>query len=334
MIYNKGGPGDMYEYFAPMEGVTGRLFRRVHSRYFPGVDKYFMPFVSPGKDRVFSRKDLRELTPEGEPGVPEVPQLLTCQAEDFLWAAERLADLGYGEVNLNLGCPSGTVTAKGKGAGLLRDPEGLDRFLDQIFRRVRVAVSIKTRVGFQSPEEFEGLLACFGRYPCAELIVHPRVRTEFYKGGVHLEAFALAVERSGAPLCYNGDLTTAGEIAAFRQRFPTVERVMLGRGLVGDPALAAKAKGGAPADRTRLRSFHDDLYEGYAQAFGSRHNAMLRMKELWFYLIWLFEGGERLGKALKKARTPAEYEARVEDIFRELPLSADSAALWRERPIF
>ena len=109
---------------------------------------------------------------------------------------------------------------------------------------------------------------------------------------------------------------------------------MLGRGLVGDPALAAKAKGGAPADRTRLRSFHDDLYEGYAQAFGSRHNAMLRMKELWFYLIWLFEGGERLGKALKKARTPAEYEARVEDIFRELPLSADSAALWRERPIF
>ena len=98
MIFNKGGPGDMYEYFAPMEGVTGRLFRRVHSRYFPGVDKYFMPFVSPGKDRVFSRKDLRELTPEGEPGVPEVPQLLTCQAEDFLWAAERLADLGYGEV--------------------------------------------------------------------------------------------------------------------------------------------------------------------------------------------------------------------------------------------
>ena len=320
--------------FAPLDGITRSVFRRVWHRRFGGADRIFVPFFSPTHHHIVTPRDLREITREGAEDLPLVPQVMSRLAPDFLWAAEVLEDLGYTEVNLNLGCPSGTVTAKGKGAGLLRDPEGLDRFLDQIFRRVRVAVSIKTRVGFQSPEEFEGLLACFGRYPCAELIVHPRVRTEFYKGGVHLEAFALAVERSGTPLCYNGDLTTPGEIAAFRQRFPTVERVMLGRGLVGDPALAAKAKGGAPADRTRLRSFHDDLYEGYAQAFGSRHNAMLRMKELWFYLIWLFEGRERLGKALKKARTPAEYEARVEDIFRELPLSADSAALWRERPIF
>lgn len=324
----------MYYYFAPMEGVTGRLFRRTHFRFFSGVDKYFLPFVSPGKDRVFSRRDMRELTPEADARVPEVPQLLTCQAEDFLWAAELLGDLGYREVNLNLGCPSGTVTAKGKGSGFLRDPEGLDRFLEQIFSRSKVAISIKTRVGYQSPEEFEGLLACFGQYPCAELIVHPRVRSDFYKGGVRLEAFALAAEWSTAPLCYNGDLTTAEEIGTFRQRFPTVERVMLGRGLVGDPALAAKAKGDLPADREGLRRFHDALYEGYAEAFGSRHNAMLRMKELWFYLIWLFEGQERLGKALKKARTPDEYEARVADIFAELPLRADSAAGWRDRPIF
>mgnify|MGYP002569380315 CR=1 FL=1 len=324
----------MYYYFAPMEGVTGRLFRRTHFRFFSGVDKYFLPFVSPGKDRVFSRRDMRELTPEADVRVPEVPQLLTCQAEDFLWAAELLGDLGYREVNLNLGCPSGTVTAKGKGSGFLRDPEGLDRFLEQIFSRSKVAISIKTRVGYQSPEEFEGLLACFGRYPCAELIVHPRVRSDFYKGGVRLETFALAAERSTAPLCYNGDLTTAGEIGTFRQRFPTVERVMLGRGLVGDPALAAKAKGDPAADREGLRRFHDALYEGYAEAFGSRHNAMLRMKELWFYLIWLFEGQERLSKALKKARTPDEYEARVADIFAELPLRADSAAGWRDRPIF
>ena len=324
----------MHYYAAPMEGVTGRLFRRVHSRYFPGVDKYFMPFVSPGKDRVFSRRDMGELTPEADVKVPEVPQLLTCRAEDFLWAAELLRDLGYREVNLNLGCPSGTVTAKGKGSGFLRNPEELDRFLEQIFSRSKVAISIKTRVGYQSPEEFGELLACFGRYPCAELIVHPRVRSDFYKGKVRLEAFALAAERSTAPLCYNGDLTTAGEIVTFRQHFPTVERVMLGRGLVGDPALAAKAAGGPAADREGLRQFHDELYEGYAEAFGSRHNAMLRMKELWFYLIWLFEGQERLGKALKKARTPDEYEARVADIFAELPLRADSAAGWRDRPIF
>lgn len=324
----------MYYYFAPMEGVTGSLFRQVHSRFFRGVDKYFMPFVSPGKDRVFSKRDMRELTPNAESRVTEVPQLLTCQAEDFLWAAELLADLGYREVNLNLGCPSGTVTAKGKGSGFLRDPDGLDRFLEQIFSRAKVAISIKTRVGFASPEEFERLLECFDRYPCAELIVHPRVRSDFYKGRVRLEAFTLAAERSTASLCYNGDLTTLNEIGTFRRHFPTVERVMLGRGLVGDPALAAKAKGEAAADRETLRQFHDTLYEGYAEAFGSRHNSMLRMKELWFYLIWLFEGQERLGKALKKAKNPAEYEACVEAIFGELSLREESAAGWRDKPIF
>lgn len=324
----------MYYYFAPMEGVTGRLFRRVHSQFFQGVDKYFMPFVSPGKDRVFSKRDMRELTPDTESGVPEVPQLLTCQAEDFLWAAELLADLGYREVNLNLGCPSGTVTAKGKGSGFLRDPDGLDRFLEEIFSRAKVAISIKTRVGFASPEEFDRLLECFDRYPCTELIVHPRVRSDFYKGRVRLEAFALAVERSTASLCYNGDLTTANEIGIFRQRFPSVERVMLGRGLVGDPALAAKAKGVPAADRETLRKFHDTLYEGYAEAFDSRHNAMLRMKELWFYLIWLFKGQARLSKALKKAKNPAEYEVCVGTIFGELPLREDSAAGWRDQPIF
>lgn len=319
---------------APMEGLTGALFRRVHSRYFPGVDKYYMPFVSPGRERVFSRRDAGELSPEANRGLRAVPQLLTCRAEDFLWAADWLADLGYEEVNLNLGCPSGTVTAKGKGSGLLRDPEALDRFLDQIFGGVRIAVSIKTRVGFQSPEEFRALLTCFRRYPWSELIIHPRVREDFYKGQVRLEAFALAAEEGLSPLCYNGDLTTPAEIAALGERFPTVDRVMLGRGLMGDPALAARAKGGPPADRETLRRYHDALYEGYAEAFASRHNAMLRMKELWFYLIWLFEGSERHGKALKKARTTAEFEDRTAAIFQELPLRADSAAGWRDRPIF
>lgn len=324
----------MFQYFAPMEGITGALFRQVHSQCFGGVDKYFMPFVSPGKDRLFSKRDMRELSPEANRGIVAVPQLLTCQAEDFIWAADLLADLGYQEIDLNLGCPSGTVTAKGKGSGFLKDPEGLDRFLEQIFSRVRVAVSIKTRVGFQSPEEFERLLDCFQTYPWSELIIHPRVRTDFYKGGVHMECFGKAVERDMPALCYNGDLTTTVEIDTFRQRFPTVERIMYGRGLVGDPALAVKAKGGGAADRAQLRRFHDALYEGYTESFGSRHNAMLRMKELWFYLIWLFDGQERLSKALKKAKTTAEYEDRVEAIFAELPLRQDSSAGWRDRPIF
>ncbi|HIY16588.1 MAG TPA: tRNA-dihydrouridine synthase family protein [Candidatus Intestinimonas stercorigallinarum] len=328
----RGETGVQY-YFAPLEGVTGAVFRRVHSACFPGIDKYFMPFVSPGRERVFSKRDMRELSPAFHEGIPAVPQLLTRQAEDFLWAAELLADLGYREVNLNLGCPSGTVTAKGKGSGLLRDREELERFLEEIFRRAPLAVSIKTRVGFQSPEEFEGLLDVFQRVPYSELIIHPRVRADFYRGGARMEAFARAVERGAAPLCYNGDLTTAEEVEALSRRFPTVDRVMIGRGLVGDPALVVKARGGAPAGREELRRFHDALYDGYTEAFGSRYNAMLRMKELWFYLIDLFDGGDGCLKALKKARDTGEYEGQVEAIFQSLPLRRDSAARWREQSI-
>lgn len=326
-----GGGERMKYYFAPMEGITGSLFRRVHRQYFPGVYKYFMPFVSPGQERVFSKRDRRELSPGANQGVPAVPQLLTCRSEDFLWAAERLAEWGYREVNLNLGCPSGTVTAKGKGAGALRDPAALDRLLEGIFSQTPLPVSVKTRLGFQSPEEFDALLTCFRRYPIAELIVHPRVRADFYRGSVCLEAFATA-ETVPFPLCYNGDLATGAEMGAFREAFPWVGRMMLGRGLVGNPALVIQAEGGQPVSRKTLRDFHDTLYEGYALAFGSRHNAMLRMKELWFYLIWLFDGAERYGKQLRKARTPAEFDGCAAAIFQELELLPASAAGWRDRP--
>ncbi len=321
-------------YAAPMEGVTGVVFRTVHHRFFPGVDKYLMPFLSPGKEHHFQKRDLRELSPEQNTGLHAVPQLLTRSPEDFLWCVHALADLGYQEVNLNLGCPSGTVTAKGKGSGLLRDLGELERFLDQIFAGAEVALSIKTRLGWRDPEEFGPLLKLLGRYPVCELTVHPRVREEFYRGSVHLGAFRQATEAVCLPLCYNGDLVTVGEVAALREHFPQVEAVMAGRGLAGDPALFRKERGGPPAGRQELRNYHQALYEDYAEAFQNRRAAMLRMKELWFYLIHLFEGGERHMKALRKAPTPALFLAAVEAVFQELPLRTDSTGRWRERPLF
>lgn len=324
----------MRAYAAPMEGLTGVVFRAVHRRFFPGVDKYFMPFLSPNQGHAMTKRDLRELLPPGGREPDAVPQLLTRSAEDFLWAAGELRAMGFPEVNLNLGCPSGTVTAKGKGSGLLRSPEELERLLDEIFSRAPLPVSIKTRVGFGGEEEFGRLLELFGRYPVAELAVHPRVRADFYRGGVRLSAFQLAVETCRLPLCYSGDLATPEDLRAFAGRFPGVGAVMVGRGLAGDPALIRRWRGGPGADRETLRAYHDALYAGYAAAFESRRNATLRMKEHWFYLIHLFEEGERHLKRLRKSKTPAEYEAAAGDIFQNLPLLAGSRAGWREAPPF
>ena len=314
--------------FAPMEGLTGAAYRQAHHRIFSGVDRYFIPFITPTQDHRFTRRELREILPEHNAGLNAVPQLLVRRPEDFLWAAGELAAMGWPEVNLNLGCPSGTVAAKGKGAGFLGLPEELERFLDTVFANPPCAISIKTRLGVKDPEEFGPLLALFRRYPLAELTVHPRVRADMYKNTPRWDYFAAALDGSPFPVRYNGDLYTLGELEEFRARFPAAERLMLGRGLAGDPALARKLRGGPAATREELRAFHDVVYEDYARIFGSRRNAMLRMKEVWFYLIHLFGDNARHAKAIKKARDTGEYEGAVAAVFRDLPLLPDLKAGW------
>ena len=315
----------MEYYFAPMEGVTGAIFRTVHHRYFPQADAYYMPFLSPTQDHVFTPRELRNVLPEHNQGFRAVPQLLTKNAEDFCWAAGELYAMGYDEVNLNLGCPSGTVTAKGKGSGMLADPEGLDRFLEAVFARVEGRVSIKTRLGMESPEEFPRLLEIFARYPISLLIIHPRVREDYYRRPVRLEAFAQALETYPGAVCYNGALVTAEGCARFQAQFPQVERVMLGQGLLANPALIRQAKGGEPPEREELRAFHEELYRSYLAAFGSQKNTVYHMKELWSYLGRLFEGADKPLKQIRKASDSLSYERGVDAMFR-LPLRSD--ALW------
>lgn len=314
--------------FAPMEGVTSVWYRSAHQKWFGGVERYYTPFLSPTQDHVFPKRELREIEPEGNRGVPLVPQLLTRGGEDFLWAAGALADMGYGEVNLNLGCPSGTVTAKRKGAGFLAVPRELEEFLDEIFSRCPIEISIKTRLGISDPEEFWPILELYNRYPVKELIIHPRVQKDQYKNHPRRAVFAAAAARSKAPVCYNGDLYTVAAVEEFQKECPGVERIMLGRGLIGDPALARKLAGGPAASKEELRGFLSHVFDCYTQGFGSRHSAMLRMKELWCYLICLFRDGAKYGKAIRKAKDPAEYEARVAAVFRELELLDDLEPDW------
>ena len=304
---------------APMEGVTGDLFRQAQRQTFPAADSYYTPFLSPTANRTFSPRELREIDPAHNAGIHVVPQLMGHCAEDFLWMAGRLADMGYDEVNFNLGCPSNTVTAKKKGAGLLTEPELLRQFFDAVFAACPLPVSVKTRLGKTTAEGFPALLELYNDYPIRELIVHPRVQADQYHGQPDLEAFAYALAHSRAPVCYNGDVTTAAQLHALEEEFPTLSGIMVGRGLIADPALFRRARGGAPAAKEELRGYLTDLYHGYTELFGSAGCAISRMKGHWFYLIHCFAGAEKLEKQLKKLREPWEYEVVVNQIFT-LPL--------------
>ena len=306
--------------FAPLDGITKAVFRRVWHRHFGGADRYFIPFFSPTGQHILTDRDRRELDPANNGGLPLVPQVMTRTAADFLWAAEVVRDMGYTEVNLNLGCPSGTVTAKGKGSGFLAKPEELDRFFDEVFGRIAMPVSVKTRLGVADPEEFGPLLEIYNRYPIACLIVHARVQKEKYRGAVHTDAFAQALAESRNPVCCNGDLRTVEEVRALEARFPAAEAVMIGRGAVADPALMRKLRGGPAATREELRAFMQELYREYQAFYGQVGPAAQRMKEVWFYLNHLFENGARLDKKMRRSRGPGEYEAIEAAIFQELPL--------------
>ena len=314
----------MHYYFAPMEGLTDSIYRRLHHKHFGGVDRYYMPFISPTPHRALTPRETRELPPAASEPFTAIPQLLTKSSEDFLWAAGVCRDLGYEEVNLNIGCPSGTVTAKGKGSGMLRDPESLDRFLEEIYAAAPLPISVKTRLGFADPEEFPRLLEIFNRYPICQLTVHPRVRQDFYSGSVNMDAFRYCLENSRAPVCYNGNLCSMGQIEAFQAEFPQVEAVMLGRGLAGDPGMLLP--GGTTAEA--LDAFMEDLLCSYQEAFGSARNAMFRLKENWHLLICRFEGAEKLGKQLRKTTDIQEFRSITKQILHTLPMAKELQPTW------
>jgi tRNA-dihydrouridine synthase len=310
-----------------MEGVTGRIYRRVHARFFPGVSRYYAPFFSPSGDHHFPLRGLTDLLPEENPGVDLVPQLLTNRAEDFIWAAASLMDRGYKEVDLNLGCPSGTVVAKRKGAGFLLLPQELDAFLEAVFSAPELrglSLSLKTRIGFADEGEWERLLGIYRQYPLSQLIVHPRLRSDYYTGPVRPAAFALALEGSPFPVTWNGDVFSPADLEVLRAHYPGLDRVMLGRGLAAEPGLAARLATGEVCSRETLHAFHEAISEEYRSVLYGDTALCHRMKELWSYLILHFEGGEKHFKRLTKARRWEEFHLASEAIFAELPLREDA----------
>ena len=307
-------------YFAPLEGVTDAAFRRVHKEHFSGVNKYFIPFVSPTQDLVFTPREKRNILPEYNQGYTAVPQVLTRKADHFLWAANHFADMGYKEVNLNAGCPSGTVTAKGKGSGMLTDVLALEQFLDEVCAKSPLPVSVKTRIGFTSPTEFERIMEVYNQYPLLELIIHPRTRSQQYEGRANKFVYRDALAASDLPIVYNGDLFTLEDCEKHQTDYPKTTALMLGRGLIGNPALAQTLKGGAPITKETFIAFHDALMQAHAE-FHPRNVVFGRMKEFMKYAVCSFENFEKPRKRLRKAANMDAYLDAVHQLFDEYEIS-------------
>ena len=312
----------IYE-FAPMEGITGFVFRNAHRRYFPSMDRYYTPFLTPKQGKGFTTREKRDTAPEHNRGVPVIPQVLTNNPEGFLKAAQWLESLGYGEINLNLGCPSKTVVTKRKGAGFLAFPEELDAFLDRIFSGTSLQVSVKTRIGVQDPEEFGRLLEIFNRYPVRELIIHPRLQTDYYRNRPNQEVFGLAMEKSKNPLCYNGDLFCARRIRQVCGRFETLDRLMLGRGLLVNPGLVEKEKTGKETTPQMIWDFHETLLEGYRRELSGERDVLFKMKELMSYLIRNFDGAQEIQKQIRRSGSLTEYRDCVRRLVSSCPLAKE-----------
>lgn len=328
----------MNYYLAPLEGITTYIYRNAYHSIFQPMDKYFTPFLVPRMKKSFNSREINDILPEHNPGLTLVPQLLTNRAEDFIKGARRLMEYGYREINLNLGCPSGTVVSRHKGAGFLEQPRELERFLDEIFTKLPLQISIKTRIGMEDPEEFVELLKIFNQFPLRELIIHPRVRQDFYNHQPNLVVFQQAMKDSKNLVCYNGDIFTGQDYENLNDQVPGITMIMLGRGILKNPVLREELSGvetlpnslTIPAHgkdhgseesgqerKQRLREFHERIYSDYQEIMSGERNVLYKMKEIWSYMIESFTEGEAYAKKIRKAETLKNYEIAVNALFRE-----------------
>lgn len=303
-------------YLAPMEGLTTRIFRQAFGKYYGGVDKCFTPFLSPNQNMSFQKREMDEVCDKDRNTIETVPQLIGCNADHFIWAAGVLAEMGYSEVNFNLGCPSGTVVAKKKGSGFLSFPDELDAFFDKVFpymEQHHLRLSVKTRLGRYDESEFERILGIYNQYPIYEVILHPRVQKDFYREPVKRKWFEYASENSKNPIVYNGDLFTTGDIASFEAEYPEAETVMLGRALIGRPYLP-EDNSDTPKDIAKLRLFHNEVLDGY-RAKCDEFSTLCKMKEMWEHMAPALMVTDSDYKKIRKSKTVSEYMMNTERIW-------------------
>lgn len=312
-------------YLAPLRGFTNAVYRDTFSRFFDGFDLAVSPFIPATEARRLRDCHVRDLLPERNRRMPVIPQMIGNSPEDFIRMALRLSDLGYDAFNWNLGCPFPMVAKKQRGSGLLPHPERIDAFLEAVVPRIPGTLSIKARLGRYAEDEIFRLIPVFNRYPLSEVILHPRTGVQMYEGVPHLDVFESCLETIDHPVAYNGDITRRSDFTRLAERFPTVNRWMIGRGALINPFLAASIKSEQdefPDPIGTFHRFHDALFTAHREVFSGPAHLLDRMKGFWCYFSRAFEETRKLLKEIRAIRCPERYMARVARFF-------DTEAVWR-----
>ncbi len=306
---------------APLQGFTDVTYRNVFSDHFEGVDEAIAPFISTMGEQRLKPSRIKDVVPENNQKMVVVPQILGNVPEDFIFLAKYLYQIGHKRINWNLGCPHSKIAKKKRGSGLLMYPEKIDAFLDIVCSRMPNSLSVKIRLGRKSKDEVSNLLPIFDKYPLEEIILHPRTGEQMYTGTSDHEAFGLALGKSSHQFTYNGDIVDLNSFQAIRDKFPVIQRFMIGRGILANPFLAEDIKQIKVKQNRidRLKNFHDALFNSYQKIFSGPAHLTGRMKGFWSYLGPSFLESRKSLKKILKSNSIKKYQARVDQFFNDNP---------------
>lgn len=304
----------MQIYLAPLQGLTDWIFRESYCQHIGQFDKTFTPFVRVQNEEFYRPSQCNDLLPIHNTFQKPVPQFLGNNVDSFKRFEDLCIEHEYSEVNINMGCPYPMVTGKRMGAGLLAHPDEIKQLLNGIFSDTKLKISIKCRLGMENTKEFEQIIPIFNAFPLEEVIIHPRVGKQQYKGETNTEAFAEYAKQLNHPVCYNGDILTMADVEQIQTLAPQVDRFMIGRGILQNPFLLAEIRKQELTQKEKvkmLRNFHISMIEYCKQKYSGDLHLLKRLEELWEYHAEGFENGRKIYKLVKKSKTLIQYEAAV-----------------------
>jgi len=304
---------------SPLQGFTDFRFRNAFNNYFGGIDTYYSPYIKLNGKFDVKKSYERDILPENNTGIEVIPQIMTNDANEFVFVANYVKQFGYKELNWNLGCPYPMVTKRGLGSGLINDPEKINEILSKVHQKSDIIVSMKMRLGYENTEEILHVLPVLENYPIKNISIHARIGKQLYKGGVHLNAFQKCIENTNHQLYYNGDISSVAKFREMQQTFPTIKNWMIGRGLISDPFLPSMIKNNTekyPKNKIELfTKFHETIYHEYAEALSGQSHLLLKMCHFWEYFAAIFSNPHKTFKKIKKAKSIKAYDQAVNDIF-------------------
>ena len=305
---------------SPLQGFTDFRFRNAFHKHFGGIDTFYSPYIKLNGKLVVKGSYERDILPENNTTLEVIPQIITNDAEEFLFVAKYVQQFGYKELNWNLGCPYPMVAKCGMGSGLIKNTDQIEHILKRVHNETDIIVSMKMRMGYENATEILDVLPILEQYPIKNIAIHARIGKQLYKGGVDLDSFQKCLDTSKQKIYYNGDITSVTKFNELQERFPSIEHWMIGRGLIADPFLPSMIKNNTteyPKNRLEIfEAFHDEIYQEYDAYLSGPTPIRMKMLGFWEYFSESFSNPQKTFKKIKKAGNSKNYEIAVKEIFK------------------